>query len=170
MLTLLHNTKPPLLTPADICAPIPPFSALQPASCGDVKPISNPGERYTCPKLSEYDEAKDETAKPSADTCCRVSTEPLLCYNRQPQQQLLCYVTYACHGSPLDLVNARDPLGHDEQATHPQMCTLCGRGLGHPRAQGPGFYNITTTLTAELVLCCAGCHLCQHAAPQQARR
>jgi len=45
---------------------------LQPAACGDVKPISNPGERFTCPKLTEYDESKDETARPSVGTCCKV--------------------------------------------------------------------------------------------------
>jgi hypothetical protein len=45
----------------------------QPNTCGDVKPVSSPGERYTCPKLYEYDEAKEDSAKPSPDTCCRVS-------------------------------------------------------------------------------------------------
>lgn len=55
-------------------------SAPQPASCGDFKPISSPGQRFTCPALSEYDEAHDETQKPSAQACCR----PATCANLQP--------------------------------------------------------------------------------------
>lgn len=43
---------------------------LQPASCANVAPISNPGQKYKCPGFREFDPEKSALEAPSADRCC----------------------------------------------------------------------------------------------------
>lgn len=49
--------------------------SLQPRSCANFNPITNPGERFECPADSEYDPAADNKTSPDVAACCKVSEE-----------------------------------------------------------------------------------------------
>lgn len=47
--------------------------SLQPRTCANFNPITNPGERFECPADSEYDPAADNKTSPDVAACCKVS-------------------------------------------------------------------------------------------------
>jgi len=53
---------------------LPHAAVLQPATCANVEPVTNPGMSFAakCPALTEYDPTK-ATASPSVTNCCKAS-------------------------------------------------------------------------------------------------
>lgn len=46
--------------------------ALQPRTCADYNPITNPGERFECPADSEFDVKAGNKTNPDVAACCKV--------------------------------------------------------------------------------------------------
>lgn len=69
MHALTHTTMPPphlaccvLRTHAVVC--------LQPNSCDDITPVSQPGVQFKCPAFREFDPAKAGNSWPNEERCC----------------------------------------------------------------------------------------------------
>jgi hypothetical protein len=43
---------------------------LQPNSCDDITPVSEPGVQFKCPAFREFDPAKADNSWPNEDRCC----------------------------------------------------------------------------------------------------
>lgn len=52
-------------------------SPLQPRTCANYNPITNPGERFECPADSEYNPKGDNKTTPDVATCCKVGSDCL---------------------------------------------------------------------------------------------
>lgn len=48
------------------------FPALQPRTCANYNPITNPGEQFECPADTEFDPEAGNKTNPDVAACCRV--------------------------------------------------------------------------------------------------
>jgi hypothetical protein len=63
-----------LMTPMGWLCLCFPFLLLQPRTCANYNPITNPGEQFECPADTEFDPEAGNKTNPDVAACCRVRT------------------------------------------------------------------------------------------------